>query len=76
MMFTTPEMDNIIDSLKKTADQTERQKLMYAAQKHMAENAVGVWLHDSYSYLALDDRYAGYTPYVITFWDFSTIYLK
>jgi len=76
MQFTSAEMDETIKALKSTADQQERQKLMYKAQEILAENAVGVWLHDAYSYLALDDRYAGYTPYVITFWDFSTIYLK
>ena len=73
MMFASEEYDKLLVEVANTTDASVKQKAYYRMQDIIAEEAVGVWLHDNYSYLALDKNYTGYTPYVITFWDFSTI---
>jgi|GEM_PF-2684341 len=73
MMFSTPEYDDLLNQIMNTTDSSVKQKAYYRMQDIIAEEAVGVWLLDNYSYIALDKNYTGYTPYVITFWDFSTI---
>ncbi len=76
MMFASEEYDSLLAEVSATTDASKKQKAYYRMQDIIAEEAVGVWLHDNYSYLALDKNYTGYTPYVITFWDFSTIKTK
>ena len=73
MMFKSEEYDKLLDEVSNTTDASVKQKAYHRMQDIIAEEAVGVWLHDNYGYIALDKNYDGYTPYVITFWDFSTI---
>ena len=74
--FSDPEYDEIILKAQNELDQNERKKLYVRAQEIIAEQAVGVWLLDNCSYIAMDNRFTGYTQYVTTYWDFTTIHLK
>ena len=74
--FSDPEYDDVVLKAQNELDQSKRRDLYIRAQQIIAEQAVGVWLLDNCSYIALDKNFTGYTQYVTTFWDFTTIHKK
>jgi peptide/nickel transport system substrate-binding protein len=76
MMFADEEYDKIVKEAQNELDQNKRQQLYFRAQEIIAEQAVGVWLLDNCSYIALSKEFTGYTQYVTTFWDFTKIHKK
>jgi len=76
MMFADDEYDRIAKEAQNELDQSKRQQLYFRCQEIIAEQAVGVWLLDNCSYIAMANDFTGYTQYVTTFWDFTTIHKK
>ncbi len=73
MMFINKEYDDLLKKALNTSNDEIKQKMYYRMQDIIAEEAVGVWLHDKNTFIILDNNYTGYNPYIIPFWDFTKI---
>ncbi|MCR5301331.1 MAG: ABC transporter substrate-binding protein [Lachnospiraceae bacterium] len=74
--YSDPAYDELFAKLYITPGDEERVEIYKELQKNLAENAANVYIQDMAEFVALSDKYEGYTFYPLYVQDFAKLKLK
>ncbi len=74
--YSNKEYDDLYKKLFVTPSDEERVEIYKQLQKNLADNAANIYIQDMAEFVALSDKYEGYTFYPLYVQDFAKIKLK
>ncbi len=74
--YSNKDYDALYEKLYSASTDDERTAIYKDLEKNLADNAANIYIQDMVEFIALSDKYEGYTFYPMYVQDFSKIKLK